>query len=242
MDEGFTTFIEDTALYELSDKKGKNPIFGSYEAYTKLVESGKEQPLTTHADRYDENKSYSVASYIKGELFLTQLEYLIGRKNLEKTIKRFYNEFKFKHPTPNDIKRTAERVSGANLDWYLVDWTQTTNTIDYGIKKVENATDGVQKTGVSLERIGRMPMPIDVLVEYTDGTKETFYIPLRMMSFEKENSTPEIKRTTLKDWAWGNPNYFFEINKNKNNIKKITIDESGLMADVKKENNVFENN
>jgi hypothetical protein len=62
-----------------------------------------------------------------------------------------------------------------------------------------------------------------------------------MMSFEKENPTPEIKRTTLKDWAWGNPNYFFEINKNKNNIKKITIDESDLMADVKKENNVFEN-
>jgi aminopeptidase N len=84
IDEGFTTFIEDTALYELSDKKGENPIFGSYKAYTKLVESGKEQPLTTHADRYDENRSYSIASYIKGELFLSQLEYLIGRKNLEK--------------------------------------------------------------------------------------------------------------------------------------------------------------
>jgi hypothetical protein len=123
----------------------------------------------------------------------------------------------------------------------LVDWTQTTNTIDYGIKNVESATDGVQKTGVSLERIGRMPMPIDILVEYTDGTKESFYIPLRMMSFEKENPTPEIKRTTLKDWAWGNPNYFFEINKNKNLIKKITIDESELMADIKRENNVFEN-
>jgi hypothetical protein len=36
---------------------------------------------------------------------------------------------KFKHPTPNDIKRTAERVSGAELDWYLTDWTinQLTN-------------------------------------------------------------------------------------------------------------------
>jgi hypothetical protein len=31
--------------------------------------------------------------------------------------------------TPND--ESAERVSGANLDWYLVDWTQTLNTIDY---------------------------------------------------------------------------------------------------------------
>lgn len=241
MDEGFTTFLEDSGIYELAEKKGENPIFGSYKGYKKLVESGKEQPLSTHSDRYDENRCYSVASYSKGEIFLTQLEYLIGKKNLIKTLKRFFEEFKFKHPTPNDIKRTAERVSGANLDWYLIDWTQTTNTIDYSIKNVESATDGVQKTGVSLERIGRMPMPIDVLVEYTDGTKETFYIPLRMMSFEKENPTPEIKRTILKDWAWGNPNYFFEIDKNKNLIKKITIDPSELMADIKRENNVFEN-
>ena len=233
--------MEDSGIYELSGKTGKNPIFGSYFGYGKIVESGKEQPLSTHGDRYDENKCYSVASYSKGEMFLTQLEYLIGKENLMKTLKRYFNEFKFKHPTPNDIKRTAERVSGANLDWYLVDWTQTTNTIDYGIKNFESATDGVQKTGVSLERIGRMPMPIDISVEYTDGSKESYYIPLRMMSFEKENPTPEIKRTALKDWAWGNPNYFFEINKNKNLIKKITIDESELMADIKRENNVFEN-
>ena len=240
MDEGFTTFIEDTAINEMSDKKEENPFVGSYKAYTKLVDSGKEQPLTTHADRFDENRSYSTASYIKGELFLTQLEYLLGRKNLEKTLKRYYSEFKFKHPTPNDIKRTAERVSGALLDWYLIDWTETTNTIDYAIKNVDGATDGIQKTGISLERIGRMPMPIDLLVEYTDGTKESFYIPLRMMNFEKENPTPNIKRTVLKDWAWGNPKYFFEINTSKTKIQKVTIDPSGLMADVKRDNNVYE--
>jgi hypothetical protein len=38
----------------------------------------------------------------------------------------------------------------------------------------------------SLERIGRMPMPIDLLVEYSDGT-ESFYIPLRMMSLPNPN-------------------------------------------------------
>jgi hypothetical protein len=240
MDEGFTSFIEDLGVNELAEKKSANPFAGSYKSYINLANSGKEQPLSTHADRYDENRSYSIASYSKGELFLTQLEYLIGKENLMKTVKRFYSEFKFKHPTPNDIKRTAERVSGANLDWYLTDWTKTLNTIDYGIKNVDSATDGIKKTGVSLERIGRMPMPIDILVEYTDGTKETFYIPLRMMSFEKENPTPEIKRTILKDWAWGNPNYFFEIDKEKTAIKKITIDPSGLMADVKPDNNSYE--
>jgi aminopeptidase N len=239
MDEGFTTFIEDTVIYELSDKKGENPIISSYKAYVGLANSGDEQPLSTHADRYDRNKLYSTASYIKGELFLSQLEYLIGRENLLKTIKRFYHDFKFKHPTPNDIKRTAERVSGANLDWYLTDWTQTTNTIDYGIASVvANDADAMQ-TKVTLERIGRMPMPIDLLVEYTDGSKESFYIPLRMMSFEKENPMPEISRTVLADWAWAFPNYSFTLSKPKNSIKQITIDPSGLMADVKKENNTF---
>ena len=240
MDEGFTSYIEDIVMNEISVKKAENPFESSYKTYVKLVESGKEQPLSTHGDRYDENRSYSIASYVKGELFLSQLEYIIGTENTRKTLKRFYNEFKFKHPTPNDIKRTAERVSGANLDWYLTDWTQTLNTIDYGIKNVESATDDVQRTAISLERIGRIPMPIDILVEYTDGTKDSFYIPLRMMSFEKENPTPEIKRTVLSDWAWANPNYFFEVPKAKTSIKKITIDPSGLMADVKRDNNVYE--
>jgi hypothetical protein len=240
MDEGFTSYIEDLAMNEISVKKAENPFESSYKTYVKLVESGKEQPLSTHGDRYDENRSYSIASYVKGELFLSQLEYIIGTENTRKTLKRFYNEFKFKHPTPNDIKRTAERVSGANLDWYLTDWTQTLNTIDYGIKNVESATDDVQRTAISLERIGRIPMPIDILVEYTDGTKESFYIPLRMMSFEKENPSPEIKRTVLSDWAWANLNYFFEVPKAKTLIKKITMDPSGLMADVKRDDNVYE--
>jgi Peptidase family M1 domain len=239
MDEGFTSWLEDLGMNEIATKKTINPHEGSYNGYYFMVNSGKEQPQSTHSDRYDLNQMYSITSYSKGDIFLSQLGYLIGKDNLMKTVKRYFSDFKFKHPTPNDIKRTAERVSGANLDWYLTDWTQTTNTIDYGIKNVESATDGVQKTGVSLERIGRMPMPIDILVEYTDGTQESFYIPLRMMSFVKENPNPAIKRTILTDWAWANPNYFFEIRKSKTGIKKITIDESGLMADVQRDNNVF---
>ena len=236
MDEGFTSFLEDLGLNEIATKKIANPHEGSYNGYYFMANSGKELPQSTHADRYDFNQIYSIASYSKGNVFLTQLGYLIGRENLMKTVKRFYTDFKFKHPTPNDIKRTAERVSGANLDWYLTDWTQTTNTIDYGIKKVEEKDDS---TMVTLERIGRMPMPLDLTVYYKDGTKESYYIPLRMMSFVKDNPTPEISRTVLPDWAWAYPNYSFQIPKTQNSIEKIIIDESGFLADVKKDNNVF---
>ena len=232
MDEGFTSFIEDLATNELAEKKVDNPHENAYKSYIAMANSGKEQPQTTHSDRYDENRVYSITSYSKGDVFLAQLGYLIGKENVLKTIKKYFNDFKFKHPTPNDIKRTAERISGANLDWYLTDWTKTTNTIDYAIKTVaENV--------VTLERLGRMPMPIDVLVDYQDGSKESFYIPLRMMNFEKENPDITSKRTVLKDWAWSYPTYDFTIPTNKK-IKKITLDPSELMADVKRDNNTFE--
>jgi hypothetical protein len=57
------------------------------------------------------------------------------------------------------------------------------------------------------------------------------------MFFEKPNQT-QYARTVLQNWAWANPNYTFEIA--KPNIKTITLDASGLMADIKRENNVFE--
>ena len=69
---------------------------------------------------------------------------------------------------------------------------------------------------------------------------KSFYIPLRMMSFEKANPNPLVKRTVLGDWAWANRVYDFVISRNKADIKKITLDPSGLMADVKPADNNYE--
>ena len=237
MDEGFTTFISTLCMDQIMNQNKENPFESSYQGYYNLVASGKEQPQTTHADRYELNFAYGVAAYSKGAIFLSQLGYIIGQDNLMETLRKYYQDFKFKHPTPNDIKRTAEKVSGLELDWYLTDWTQTTNTIDYGIKAVE--AEG-QKTKVSMERLGLMPMPIDILVLYNDGTQETYYAPLRMMYGEKENPYTNLKRTVLPDWPWANTNYDFILDRSLNNIKAIVLDPSQLMADVNEENNVWQ--
>ncbi len=236
MDEGFASFLEDLGMNEISQEKAFNPHAGAYGGYYSMVNSGKEQPQSTHADRFDENRVYSITSYSKGEVFLAQLGYLIGKDKLMETLRRYYSEFKFKHPTPNDFKRVAEKVSGAHLDWYLTDWTQTTNTIDYAIRDV---SENGKASTITFERIGRMPMPLDIVVEYTDGTKESYYIPLRMMHYVKENPDSKMKRTVATDWAWGNPNYQLQIARPKSAIKSIAIDPSGLMADVKPENNTY---
>jgi hypothetical protein len=59
----FTTYISDLAENELSDKKVANPFAGNYRGYYSLVNSGKEQPQTTHGDRYDETDP--ISSYTK---------------------------------------------------------------------------------------------------------------------------------------------------------------------------------
>lgn len=236
MDEGFTTFISTLAENQISGDNEPNPFKNSYRGYQYIVESGKEQPLSTHADRYAINAAYSVAAYSKGSIFLSQLGYVIGQEKLMETLHKYYDQYKYTHPTPNDFTRVAEKVSGTNLNWYLTDWTKTTNTIDYAIEQV-TASD--QITTVQLNRIGLMPMPIDVMVFYQDGTMEYFYIPLQMMFGEKSNPF-QVKRTVLQDWVWGDPNYSFEIQKPKSSIKAVVIDPSGLMADVDRSNNTVQ--
>jgi hypothetical protein len=235
MDEGFTSFISSLFMQEISENPAENPFAGSYRGYQYLIKSGKEQPQTTHSDRYEFNSAYSIAAYSKGSIFLSQLGYIIGQDKLMETLKKYYTDFKFKHPTPNDFKRTAEKVSGLQLDWYLMDWTQTTNTIDYAIQEVVAAD--LENTTVVLKRKGLMPMPLDILVMYQDGSQETFYVPLRMMRGGKENPYPSIERTVLPNWAWAYPSYEFTISKPYQSIKAIQIDPSGLMADADLDNN-----
>ncbi|WP_224485359.1 M1 family metallopeptidase [Robertkochia aurantiaca] len=237
MDEGFTSFISSLCMNQVMDRNEANPFESSYRGYVSLANSGMEQPMTTQADRYQFNRAYGISAYSKGSVFLSQLGYIIGQDKLMETIRRYYDEFKFKHPTPNDFKRVAEKVSGMQLDWYLTDWTKTTARIDYAIQQVEDTEEGTQ---VVMERIGLMPMPIDVMVFFNDGSKAYYYAPLRMQRGEKANPFEGIDRTVLKDWPWAFPTYEFEIDRPLSDIQAIVIDPSGLMADVNRENNIWQ--
>ena len=81
-------------------------------------------------------------------------------------------------------------------------------------------------------------MPIDVIVEFENGTKEYFYIPNTLMRWEKANPY-KFKRNVLLGWDWAIPRYTFDTNTENGAIKSVIIDPSDLMADVKKDDNIF---
>jgi len=217
----------------LFDKPKEEKHRNAYGGYYYIVDQGKENPMTTHADHYETNLAYGIAAYSKGQVFVEQLKYVVGEETLKNALLTYFNTWKFKHPNPNDFKRVVEKESGLELDWYFQYFVQSTRTIDYAIKEVRK--DG-NSTYVTLEKIGLTPMPIDVQVTYKDGSSEMFYIPLQIMRGEKPAQS-DMKRTVLEDWPWVEQYYLFEIDKNGEEISSITIDPSRRMADIELENN-----
>ena len=232
MDEGFTDYATNRVMAEMKRQTGFY-YNGSYRSYFALARSGYEEPASTHSDHYNTNYAYSVASYSKGAVFLAQLGYIVSDSVLDKILLSYFNTWRFKHPNPNDFIRIAEKESGMELDWYKEYWINSTKTIDYAIGDI-NLVAG--KAMVNLRRVGKMPMPVDVLVTYKDGSQELHTIPLNLMYGTKpqDGNIPMIQHEA---WRWTHPEYAMEITRSLKDIKSIEIDPSGRLADVNKVNN-----
>ena len=255
MDEGFTSYAEAlvTEYYkEQSDPKagetaiarqqreeeeiirGVNPHLPAYRSYFNLVKSGFEEPMTTHADHFNSNYGYSIAAYSKGEVFMEQLGYITGLQTRDKILLEYYRLWRFKHPNVNDFLRVAEKESGMKLDWYREYWVNTTKTIDYAIDSV---WEEAGKTKVRLRNNGEMPMPIDLQLSMSDGSKEIHYIPMYLMFGRKPVEFSAIPRLLHEDWKWTHPTYIVETNRKLADISAIEIDPTQRMADVNRSNN-----
>lgn len=243
MDEGFTSYASAKVMNWLKEQKelpsppSPDPMADDYMGYLNLTQSGVEEPLTTHADHFKTNFAYGMASYVKGAVFLHQLEYIIGKEAFDKGMLRYYNEWKFKHPNPNDFIRVMEKVSGLELDWYKEHWVNSINTIDYAVESVEANGKG---TKITLANLGTMPMPIDIVVTESDGTQRLYNIPLRIMRGEKPKENNNMEHNLEEDWPWTHPTYEFTIPCKLKKVSRVEIDPSARLADIKKSNNSWE--
>jgi hypothetical protein len=237
LDEGFTTWGTSVVMDAVFEKEKGFVQEGAYKSYFRLAEAGYEEPLTTHGDHYNLNSAYGPGTYNKGAVFVEQLAYVIGKQNFDRAMMRLWNEWKFKHPNGNDVIRVMEKTSGLELDWYYDYFIASTKTIDYGIKGVE--ADG-NDTKLTFQRIGMMPMPLDVVVTYQDGSQEMIYLPLVIQRGNKPEEQGMPKRVMNERWPWTNYTKEVVIKKPLSSIRSIEIDPSLRMADVNRSNNKVE--
>jgi Peptidase family M1 domain len=237
MDEGFTSYGENLINNILSNYSEANPHLDSYNSYFLLVKSGKEEPLTTHADHFNLNGAYSTAAYSKGEVFLCQLGYITGSAARDKTLLEYYRLWRFKHPNVNDFIRVAENVSGMELDWYKEYWVNSTKTIDY---KIDSLWEDGGVTKIRLRRLGLMPMPIDLKLSFRDGSSELHYVPLGLMYGAKPPEDAQQPHKVYQGWNWTSATYTIESKRRLNEIQVAEIDPSLRLADIDRKNNKLE--
>jgi len=261
MDEGFATFAESkvsrwydanaAAQSPFISEKAKVQVIasvekakldlpltqaGSYAGYMALAKSGLEEPASTHADHFNTNYAYSNAAYSKGATLLGVLGYVIGDSVRDAVLLNYYNTWKFKHPNANDFFRVAEKTSGIQLQWLKEYWVNSTKTIDYGLNDIQA---GNNTAIISIQRLGKLPMPIEVLITYKDGTTELHYMPLDLMLGGK-GAESSVNRIVHKNWQWVAPTYTFETSKPLSALKSIEIDPSYRMPDLNRSNNKLE--
>ena len=260
MDEGFTTYAEDLVTrfffgksnlenYKEAlqrnpgDKKLQDAVAGipedngdAYMAYLALAKSGLEEPLTTHADHFNSNYAYSTAAYSKGAVFMEQLGYITGNAARDKILLNYYNLWRFKHPNVNDFIQVAEKTSGLKLDWYREYFVNTTKTVDYAIDSLWEE-GGVTK--IRLANKGKMPMPVDVLLSFKDGSKELHYVPMNLM-FGSKPPEDTVPRKVYEEWNWTNPVYIIETSRKLSDVVVAEIDASHRMADINRKDNRLE--
>lgn len=245
MDEGFTSYASSRVMQHLIENKilmpgrvAANPQAGNYAGYFNLAKSGFEEPLSTHADHFQTNRAYGLAAYSKGSVFLAQLEYVLGKPIFDQALLRYFYTWKGKHPNVNDFIRVFEKSSQLELDWYKEYFYHTTLTVDYAINNVSSMDNN---TLVILERKGKVPMPVDIVITKKDGTKMGYTIPLQIMRGAKGADLSSINWIVSPDWAWTNPQYSLNLPVKLEDILTIEIDPSERMADIERINNVWNN-
>lgn len=212
-DEGFTVVMPE----ELQDKMepNANPAIKTVEVFEKRYANSEREPVMMTPSHYLHSNEYFSMNYCKSEIAIRLFKDYLGKKAFASLMNSFVNTWKSKHPTPYDFFAFTNSYMRTNLNWFWQKWFFEYAKPDLGIRSV---TREANSYSIVIENIGGLPLPLDIKIEYADGT------------------TKNIKHK-LSVWKTGEKalsiNHFSD-----KQIKEISL-ESKLIPDINRKNNSF---
>lgn len=166
MDEGMNTYCEIKYMETKYPKAGfeipeKVAAFFQLEdfdhygyhnlSYLLSAKKNSDQAIELHSAEYS-GLNYGAIVYSKTGLFFRYLQEYLGDERMQACLKAYFEEWKFKHPKPEDLKRSFEKSSGQDLSWFFEAY-ETPSNIDYKLKakKKGEAVEVNLKSKASLE-------------------------------------------------------------------------------------------
>ena len=149
-----------------------------------------DQPLKMGSKDFTQ-MNYGAMVYCKTGIGFHYLKAFLGEALFDNCMNEYFNQWKFKHPNPNDIKIVFENVSKENLDWFFEDYIKTTKKTDYSLKKVSKIND--QEYLIKLKNVTgyNSPIPIQMINDSNEIISEKW-----INGFKKD--TTFVYKTSVK--------------------------------------------
>ena len=88
-----------------------------------------DRPAWTYVDR----SSYRTNSYPRPAVALRSLAGVVGREDFYRAMRAYAEEWRYRHPYPDDFFETFSREAGQDLSWYWEDAFRSVKTIDWSV-------------------------------------------------------------------------------------------------------------
>lgn len=254
MDEGFTQFLTSWSqeridgIHTVMNESKSNYInkFREprevkedevYYGYMRDATLGNDPQLNTHSDGFDGALRHGGGYghvYYKTAAMLYNLQYVLGDDLFLESMKYYFQKWSFCHPYPEDFRQSIIEYTHTDLNWFFDQWLETNKTIDYAVGKVKKVKGEENTFAITLQRKGRMQMPIDFQVIDKESRTFDYYIPNQY--FQKATKADTLPKWTGWDKLY--PTYTATITLpeayagKKVKIKDVVIDPSERLADA----------
>lgn len=168
MDEGWAT-IGEWLISPMID----STIIDRYGVLRYSQAAGKEidLPITTLTTQQFGEPMF-INSYPKPAMGYLFVKDMLGDSLFFKGLHHYIRTWNGKHPMPYDFFYSMNRGTGKNLDWFWKKWFFESGEPDLAIGKISGVNSSRR---VNIISKGTKPVPIELTVEYTDGSKDFIY-------------------------------------------------------------------
>ncbi|MDE5432454.1 M1 family metallopeptidase [Elizabethkingia meningoseptica] len=218
MDEGFNTFINGISTAAFNNGEYSRKMQGR--GMARYLFDAKLEPVDTPPDAMREASIGALAYYKPGMALKVLRENVLGKERFDKAFREYINRWAYKHPAPDDFFRTMENVAGEDLGWFWRSWILNNWKLDQAVSAVKYVNNDYTKGAlITIQNLEKMPMPVNVEIQFKDGGKQTVSLPVDIW---RRNTEWTFRAPTTKE------------------IQSVTIDPEGNLPDVNPANNIWQ--
>ncbi len=132
-----------------------------------------ENPRLIEAAKFEDySPEYWAGTAAKGAAVMHMLRWLMGNDNFNKLLKAFPDRYAGKSVTTEDFRKSAEQITGQNLDYFFLEWIESTGAPEFKLEyTVFRTQKGFRVMGKIAQDLDTFRMPVDLKIE-TEGNPE----------------------------------------------------------------------